>query len=292
MSRQRRGRSDRYSRTNFFMSQHIVQHIVRIIVPCFLVGAAISGCASVYQLPPAPAVGADDPRAVQPERPSVATHAGTVAPGYVEIESGIERDANADHIYAEQAPTLLKFGVTSRVQLAVLVPIARATGVKAGIGDVNVGVKWRVLEHHPFWSDIALLPSVTFSTGGARGSGSTAASLLLINSRTFGPVSVDLNVGRTWRTGDGATVPGTSTFWTAATSAPVRGPIGWELECFGYPGTGGAAGSVPIVAILTGPTWLVHRALSLDVGMIAPIVGPQPRAVYVGITTNLGRLLF
>ena len=266
-------------------------HTAHLILICLL-STILSGCASVYKLPPAPNVGADDPRAVQPERPSVATHAGTVAPSYVEIESGIERDANADHTYAEQMATLLKFGVTSRVQIAVLVPVARATGVTAGIGDVNLGVKWRVVEHHPFWSDIALLPSVTFSTGGARGSGSTAASLLLINSRTFGSVSLDLNAGATWRTGDGTTVPRTATFWTIAASAPVRGPIGWGLECYGYPGTGGAAGSMPIVAILTGPTWLVHRALSLDMGVITPIIGPQPRALYVGVTTNLGHLLF
>ena len=106
MSRQRQGLSDRDSRTNFFMSKQIGQHIVRIIVPCFLVGAAISGCASVYRLPPAPTVGADDPRAVQPERPSVATHAGTVAPGYVEIESGIERDAILSRITGTQAGQL------------------------------------------------------------------------------------------------------------------------------------------------------------------------------------------
>ena len=32
-----------------------------------------------------PAQEARDPRAVQPERPTVATHAGTVAPGRLEI---------------------------------------------------------------------------------------------------------------------------------------------------------------------------------------------------------------
>src|SRR5437764_1362781 len=37
-----------------------------------------------------------DPHAVQPERPTVATHAGTVAPGWSEIEAGIERDRYAD----------------------------------------------------------------------------------------------------------------------------------------------------------------------------------------------------
>src|ERR1051325_4189243 len=33
---------------------------------------------------------AADPRAVQPERPTVATHAGTVAPAFLEIETGIQ----------------------------------------------------------------------------------------------------------------------------------------------------------------------------------------------------------
>ena len=33
---------------------------------------------------------AANPRAVQPERPTVATHAGTVAPGYMELEEGGE----------------------------------------------------------------------------------------------------------------------------------------------------------------------------------------------------------
>ncbi len=35
---------------------------------------------------------ARDPHAVQPERPTVATHAYTVAPGWVEIEAGVELD--------------------------------------------------------------------------------------------------------------------------------------------------------------------------------------------------------
>ena len=36
-----------------------------------------------------------DPRQVQPERPTVATHAGTVAPGYLEIETGVESEIHA-----------------------------------------------------------------------------------------------------------------------------------------------------------------------------------------------------
>src|SRR4051812_47481213 len=87
---------------------------------------------------------APDPRAVQPERPSVATHAGTVAPGYVEIETGVETDRNADGTHALQVPTLVKVGIAPQVQLSVLAPVLRTTDLPLGIGDVGVGVKWRL----------------------------------------------------------------------------------------------------------------------------------------------------
>ena len=45
----------------------------------------------------------------QPERPTVATHAGTVAKGWWEIEAGGEYDRFADHSHGFAAPTLFKF---------------------------------------------------------------------------------------------------------------------------------------------------------------------------------------
>jgi len=39
---------------------------------------------------------ATDPRAVRPERPTVATHAWTVEPRYLELETGIEWDRNPE----------------------------------------------------------------------------------------------------------------------------------------------------------------------------------------------------
>ena len=58
----------------------------------------------------------DDPHAAQPERPTVATHAGTVLPGWVEIEAGVERD-HLDGAHVLLTPTVLKFGIVPRVQL-------------------------------------------------------------------------------------------------------------------------------------------------------------------------------
>ena len=234
--------------------------------------------------------GGFQPRAVQPERPSVATHAGTVAPGYAELETGFEHDRNSDGTRAGLIPTVLKVGLTKRTQLAVQLPALGSTDTPTGLGDIAVGLKWRLMEDDPLFQDIAVLPQVKFSTGGDRGTGTTDASLLLINSRTLGPVGLDLNLGVTRRSGDGSNAPRTATLWAAAAGIPVRGALGWALEAYGLPGTGGEAGTAPIVAILTGPTLVLRQEVELDLGIIMPVTGPQPRAIYAGLVTNLGKI--
>jgi hypothetical protein len=227
---------------------------------------------------------------VQPERPSVATHAGTVAPGYLEIETGVETDRNVDGMHTFLVPTVAKIGLAPRAQLSLFLPVLSATGVPSGAADFSVGVKWRLVDGDGPLQRFAILPLIKFPTGGDRGTNTTDVGLLLIDSREIGPASVDINAGLTRHGGDGSTIPRTSTFWTVAGAIPVAGPIGWQLECFGFPGTHGPAGSAPIVAILTGPTLAVARSLALDGGIIVPVTGPQARAFYAGLVTNLGRL--
>src|SRR6185437_9872872 len=90
-----------------------------------------------------------DPRAVQPERPTVATHAHTVAAGYVEIESGVEGDRVPPGGRAWFSPTVAKIGLASHMQLNVATPVVFAgPGQSSGIGDVALGLKWRLLDHH------------------------------------------------------------------------------------------------------------------------------------------------
>jgi hypothetical protein len=231
---------------------------------------------------------AADPRAVQPERPSVATHAGTVAPGYVEVETGVESDRDPDGRHALLIPTVVKLGVATRAQLSLFVPALRGTGVPLGIGDLSAGLKWRLTDGDGPLQRFAILPTLKWATSGDRGTRTTDVGLLLIDSRTIGPMSLDLNAGIVRRSGDGSAVPRTSTLWTASSALPLAHSFGWQLECFGYPGTHGPAGTQPIVAILTGPTLGAWRSLAVDAGIIVPIVGPQPRALYAGLVTNLG----
>ncbi|MDB4949966.1 MAG: hypothetical protein JWM27_2615 [Gemmatimonadetes bacterium] len=241
---------------------------------------------------------APDPRAVQPERPTVATHAGTVAPGYIEVETGVEADRLPDGVGRQLGtPTVVKVGLAPRVQLNVGTAFLRLSGgaaaARSGIGDVSVGVKWRVADAAPLLGRFAVLPSVDLPTGSAErgtGAGTTGAGLLLISSHQAYGVAVDLNAGYTRRGGDGTATPRDATVWTASFGAPVRGPAGLALELFGYPGTSGPAGAAPTTALLVGPTFLVRPWLALDAGVIRRLSGPQPNALYAGLVYNAGKI--
>ncbi len=236
----------------------------------------------------ATAQGGSLPHTAQPERPTVATHAGTVAPGWIEVESGVERDRAPADITSLQTPTLLKFGVASRVQFDVTVAMVQpASGTTVGFGDAGVAVKWRLFDHAPLLGHFAVQPGVKFPTGSAArgtGTGTTDASLLLISSHVLGPVALDVNVGytRTSATGDTAN----AMLWTVSTGTTVAGPWAVAAELFGHPGFG-ARGSA---GFLAGPTWTVRPWIVLDAGFIAKVAGSQPSALYAGVTWNIGRL--
>ncbi|HJQ12350.1 MAG TPA: transporter [Gemmatimonadaceae bacterium] len=237
---------------------------------------------------------APNPRAVQPERPTVATHAGTVWPGYIELEEGAEWDRWGNGERSFFAPTNLKIGLTSHAQLNLLVNIIhdpRLAGRSINLGDFAVGVKYRILDEHPLLGDFAILPAIKFPTATRNaGTGTTDFSLLFISSYHFGPVAMDLNAGATRRTGNGSSAPRMATIWTASFGFPISGPVGWTAEVFGFPRTSGPAGSEGTAAVLLGPTLLVRDWLSLDAGFITPLTGPLPHAIYAGFVWNFGRL--
>jgi Putative MetA-pathway of phenol degradation len=235
-----------------------------------------------------------NPNTVQPERPTVATHAGTVAPRYMELEEGLEWDRLPGNERSLLVPTNLKIGLAPRAQLNLLLNIIRqprAIGSSVDFGDLTVGVKYRLGEAMGLLGDFALLPAIKFptATGGA-GTRSTDFSLLLISSHQLGSVAMDLNAGATRRVGVNPTAPEFATIWTASFGFPIAGPVGATAEIFGYPGTSGTGGAKPTAALLLGPTLLVRNWLALDAGFITPLTGPQPHALYAGFVWNLGRL--
>jgi hypothetical protein len=234
----------------------------------------------------------DDPRAVQPERPTVATHAGTVAPGWFEIEAGVEHDRFAPSSNQSFTPIVAKLGVVDHVQFD-LFGSAVHNDATTGVGDIGIAIKWRLLESAPLLGDFAIQPSLKFPTGDVNkgtGTSTTDGSFLLISSHDLGPIAMDINVGLTRRNGDGSDAPTTASIWTLSFGGPAVGNLGWVLETYGYPGTGGPAGQPPIVALLAGPTYLLRPWLAVDAGLIVPLAGPQPHALYVGGVYNVGRV--
>jgi hypothetical protein len=228
---------------------------------------------------------APDPHAAQPERPTVATHAGTVAPGWFEVEAGIERDRIGPDNAALTTPTLLKFGVAPRVQFdASFTTVRPATNTDIGMGDAGVGVKWRLADGAPIVGNFALQPSVKFPTGSASrgtGTGTTDATLLAISSHVLGPTALDINLGFTHRS-DGRN----ASLWTVSTGTTLDGPLSWVAEAFGYPGL---SGTRPQAGFLTGPMWTLHPWIVFDAGAILDLAGGQPPALYTGLTWNVGR---
>ncbi len=146
------------------------------------------------------------PHAAQPERPTVATHAGTIAEGWLEIEAGGEQDRYSDHSDGCALPVTVKLGVASRLQLSLFASgILPQGGSGVHPGDVALGVKWRLSETLPFHGRFALLPSVKLPTGSpasGAGTGTTDVSLLFISSHELGPIELDINFGFTRRSGD------------------------------------------------------------------------------------------
>jgi len=237
-----------------------------------------------------------DPHAAQPERPTVATHAYTVAPGWVEVEAGLQRQhlgALADRL---AVPIVLKMGLSGRLQLLVAPGWQREAeggGARAGLTDVLVGVKWRLTDCAPIVGAFAVQGAVSLPTGSAdsgRGSGKAAVNLLVISSHRVGPLSIDLNAGYTRLGGESPAAPRDSTVWAVAAGVPIAGRVGWAAEVFGYPGTSGPNGGPPVVGFLTGPNVTVRPNLVLDAGATFDIEGWGGTAFYAGLTWNIGRI--
>jgi hypothetical protein len=255
-----------------------------------LVVLAWTAVPAIAQEPP-------DPREAKPERPTVATHAYAVAAGIVELETGLQWQRPDPGRAQLLVPILFKVGLGKRLQLDVapgwawLGPDGARQG---GLSDAVIGVKWQIADGLPVLADLAVQPTLKLPTGHVdrgTGTGTTDFTVLLISSRTLGPVSLDVNVGYTRRSGNGSDAPTDATVWTVSWGGPVAGRLSWAAEVFGYPGTSGRAGSAPVVALLTGPTVKIQRSLVLDAGLILNIAHFGGTAVYAGVTWNIGRLL-
>lgn len=234
-----------------------------------------------------------NPRAALPERPTVATHAYTIAPGYIEIETGVQdaRPANASQFVA---PVVVKIGVIPRLQLEIQGGYSRASvpgATVSGVMDLAFALKQRVLDDAPILHDFSLQAAVKFPTGSTNVTTTTTdASILLISSRPIGAGELDLNAGYTRRSGNGSVAPINATLLTASFGTPVAGALGGVAEVFSTPATTGPAGTETSIGFLFGPTYQVQPWLVLDAGAILNVRNMAGNALYAGLTYNVGRI--
>jgi len=236
-----------------------------------------------------------DSTAVLPERPTVATHAYVIRPGFVEVETGVTYFRPTEHGTFD-VPVHVKFGVTRWLQLAVspgFTSSRDADGdLQAGFGDLSVAAKLVVGTGLPVLGDFAVQPSLKLATGSTDrgfGTGTTDGGILLVSSHQVLGGQIDANAGITFSDGDGTDAPETSTVWAIAGGRSIAGPLGAVVEVFGFPGTSGVAGGPPQVGLLFGPTFALRPSLVLDAGAIVNLQHLGGNAAYVGLTANLGR---
>ena len=238
----------------------------------------------------------DDSTAVKPERPTVATHAYVIKPGFVEIETGAvyQRPAGGAVV---GIPFYAKFGVTRWLQLGIGPGAAFDHGgpggdLQGGLTDLNLAAKLVVGTGLPLLGDFAVQPSVSLPTGSEEkgfGSGEVEGGLLLVSSHQVLGGEIDANAGISFNGGNGSTTPKQSYVWAVSGGRSISGPVGAVVEVFGYPGTTGAAGGPPQVGLLFGPTFALRPSLVLDAGAIVNLQHLGGNALYAGVTANLGR---
>lgn len=224
------------------------------------------------------------PRAANPERPTVATHAYTVAPGFAELEQGARAFGVSGLGEGSAWDLNLKIGLRPGLQLGFFGPGYVRTGAGAGVGDVGWSLKAsRVISPK---ASIAMVPAVTVPTGDAGrglGAGRALGSLVGVFSADLpGGFHFDANAGPV---GIGA---GRSQWFTSVGLAHGGvGPVGVAFELFDF--TGGGVGTrqrgLLAAVMVTVADWVV-----LDAGGVRGLVDGTPDQLFLGMTTNVGRI--
>ena len=229
---------------------------------------------------------AQSPRTANPERPTVATHAYTVAPGYAELEQGVRAFGFGltDLGEATAWDFNLKIGVRPDLQVGFFGAGYVRTGAGAGVGDVGLSLK--VSQAVSSKAAIAIVPAMTVPTGDAGrelGAGRTLGSIVGVLSADLpAGVHFDANAGPV---GLGAGAP--QWFTSIGLAHGGVGPVGVAVELFDF--TDGGAGprqrGFLAALMVTVADWVV-----MDAGGVYGLVDGTPDQLFLGITTNLGRI--
>ena len=239
---------------------------------------------------------ADEPTAVDPDRPSVSTSARTVPPGAAQIETGAAyayarvANAPADKQFAMEAT--VRVGVTPTLELRIDgQPIVRQwDGDDAtGVGDLTLGAKWRLLEADGLRPAIGLFPFVKIPTATAPiGTTRVDGGLRVLASFELpSSWSLDANAGLAAisQPAGGPIVQGTV---SAALSHPLTERLSAYAEMFFA--SHAERGEADALGVDGGLAWSLTRRVSLDAAVLTTVVGKGPSfALRLGLSARFGR---
>ncbi|GAC1608517.1 MAG: hypothetical protein NVS3B2_17980 [Ramlibacter sp.] len=256
------------------------QHPLRLVV----VAAARAGCAAACR--------ADEAPAVTPYRPSVSTPATLSAPGWLEVEAGVQSSRADDPRRRDTLPYSLKLAFTPdwgiRLGGDSFVRELAADGSSLrGWGDTSIVLKRRfaVDDASAFGAELgAKLPTARRGLG----SGHTDVGINGIYSADFaGSWHVDLNASATHLGGAEAGTNAWQKGWAAALSRTLSEQWGAVGELSGTQRGGAGRTSQALVAA----SYSASRAVTLDLGVSKGLTTASGGwSIFTGVTFLAARL--
>jgi hypothetical protein len=254
---------------------------------------------AVLLLLPVGAGGADEPEPIGPDRASLANGTGTVGPGAVQVETGLqyahERIGGSPSERRFRAEAALRVGIGGRLEVGVLgEPFVRLRGETddTGHGDFTFNVKYRFFdpsESSPLPS-LAVMPFVTLPvTEAPLGSGKTDFGAIMLASFDLpGRLGLDLNGGMS---AIGQTRPD-GYLLQAFVAAGVSRDLTETVVLFGdvaYTSRQERGGGDQTLLDL-GVVWRPARDVAVDASMVSAVAGPGPDwAARAGVSVRFGR---
>jgi hypothetical protein len=223
-----------------------------------------------------------------PDRPDVAESAFVVPPGRFQVETGITvGEARGEEEVSVITPFLFRYGFYEDFELRVGGPgLIREEG-GANFGDLDLGIKYHLLDEDVWSPAIGLIPQVTLPTA-SRDAGSDS-----VDPRLFLTFDKDLPVEFTieWNLGAGyIDKPEDSgrffqVLYAASLSRPLVRPLIVFAEVYGVskvePGEGGSINTD------FGVIFRLSKNIVLDLGGDFGITNANQQNVFIGLSFRL-----
>lgn len=233
----------------------------------------------------------DDAPAVTPYRPSVSTPAALSAPGWLELEAGLQRDKGDRAARRESLPYTLKLAFTPdwgvRLGGEARVRDTDADGGRiSGAGDTSFVLKRRfgLDEGHALGLELG-----TTRPTGRRGISIDKAAYTVngIYSADLGDYHSDINLAATRLGSAEAGASRVQALWAASLSKSVDDQWGWVAELSGTRQRGaGLSGQ-----LLAAASYNLSKQLTLDAGVARSTrSGPAQWSLFSGLTLLAARL--